>query len=114
MHFDENNRGHMENVWWVLTHQFCKGTSVEAIACNKKVQLTKGASTRDSSPTQCKALTSQASYKAVFWTSKPKFTFKQGVVAKVRVDPFHQISKPGQHNIKAMGKTKKHAAQKEK
>lgn len=28
-------------------------------------------------PTQCKALTSQASYKAIFGISKPNFTVKQ-------------------------------------
>lgn len=67
----------MKKVCWATKHQFCEGTLVEATACNKKVQLSKGVSARDSPPTQCKALTSQASYKAILGISKPKFTVKQ-------------------------------------
>lgn len=113
----------MKNVCWVTTHQFCEGTLVEATACNKKVQLSKGVSARDSPPTQCKALTSQASYKAILGISKPKFTVKQSQNKKIghwaRLGSVYRPLSPNQqtktrNEHKSYAQTKKHAAQKKK
>lgn len=72
-------------------------------------------------PTQCKALTSQASYKAIFGISKPNFTVKQsqnkksdtGQGQEVSTDASHQNQQTKTRNEhKSYGQTKKHAAQK--